>query len=380
MPIHPLTRPLPHRLACALGTVLAVLAVLATPPAALAQTAPRRAPAPAPAHAVALPFYTPQDVALGLRRHWSAPLAGRFATRAQALAPAVQALCEAPAAQATPRLHAARAAWTQAMQDWGRYTGVALGPLLTRRALRQIDFMPARPALIERAIARAPASAADMERIGAPAKGLPALEWLLWPGALQPATPACAYAVQVAADIERMALALRQDSDAQAKAGSLPPEEASAAFAELLNQWVGGIERLRWTAIDKPRREASGRKGTPAGWPRAASGHTAGAWAAHWQALRQLAVLAAPNDVPATGGAALVPIEAYLRGRGLIALADRWAARIAATDAAMRAIRPRQPATLDRAVRELAQTKRLAEGDVATALDVRMGFSDADGD
>jgi predicted lipoprotein len=44
------------------------------------------------------------------------------------------------------------------------------------------------------------------------------------------------------------------------------------------------------------------------------------------------------------------------------------------------AIDPARPATLDQAVHELAQTKRLAEDEVAAALDVRMGFSDADGD
>ena len=50
------------------------------------------------------------------------------------------------------------------------------------------------------------------------------------------------------------------------------------------------------------------------------------------------------------------------------------------TGAAVDAIDPARPATLDQAVRELTQTKRLAEDEVAAALDVRMGFSDADGD
>ncbi|QTD47281.1 imelysin family protein [Ottowia testudinis] len=330
-----------------------------------------------PAPSVAVPFYTPLDMAQGLRQHWSPPLAARFAASAQALPTAVQALCDAPAAQAAPRLQDARAAWVQAVQDWDRYASVPLAALIERRALRQLDFMPPRPALIRRAVAQAPSGAAGMERVGTPAKGLPALEWLLWQASLAPATPECAYAVQVAADIGREAVQLNTAADAAASAEPTP-EQSSAAFAELLNQWVGSVERLRWAHIDKPRREAaSGAKSEPPHWPRAASGHTAGSWRAHWQALKQLAVMSGAAPAPGQG---VVTLEAYLRGRGLIALADRWADRIAATDQTMQAIDPRQGATLDKAVKALAQTKRMAEDEVASALDVRMGFSDADGD
>jgi uncharacterized protein len=47
-----------------------------------------------------------------------------------------------------------------------------------------------------------------MELIGTPAKGLPALEWLLWVKPIQPASAECRYAVQVAAEIQREAQAL----------------------------------------------------------------------------------------------------------------------------------------------------------------------------
>ena len=356
------------------SAALALMAAAAwfQPQAVYAQAAGQAA-----APIVAVPFYTPLDVASGLRQHWSAPLASRFSGSAAALPAAVQALCDAPADQGAPRLADARATWLQAVQDWGVYAGVPLGALIERRALRQIDFLPARPALIRRAVERAPQGSVDMERIGTPAKGLPALEWLLWKADLKPATPECAYAVQVAADIDREAAQLKAAADKAAKS-ELTPEQATAAFGELLNQWVGSTERLRWASIDKPRREAaSGDKRAAPAWPRAASGQSAAGWASHWQALRRLAVIDGAAPAP---GAGVVTLEAYLRGRGQMALADRWVARIAATDAAMRAIDPRQNATLDKAVRELAQTKRLAEDEVAGALDVRMGFSDADGD
>ena len=84
---------------------------------------------------------------------------------------------------------------------------MAVGPLLTRRSQRQIDFSPTRPALTERAIESEPAGLQAMERIGTPAKGLPALEWLLWTQPVAPGSAACRYAAEVALDIEREAIA-----------------------------------------------------------------------------------------------------------------------------------------------------------------------------
>src|SRR5256885_17229775 len=74
----------------------------------------------------------------------------------------------------------------------------SLGPLVERRSARLVDFRPMRPALLKKAIQSAPADLAAMERIGAPAKGYPALENLLWTQPVEPQTPACAYATLVA--------------------------------------------------------------------------------------------------------------------------------------------------------------------------------------
>ncbi len=30
------------------------------------------------------------------------------------------------------------------------------------------------------------------------------------------------------------------------------PDDATSAFAEWINQWLGGLEQLRWTRIEKP--------------------------------------------------------------------------------------------------------------------------------
>jgi hypothetical protein len=329
---------------------------------------------------VAVPFYRPSDAAQGLYRTWLQPRAEAFAREAAALPPPVRALCDvdpsSPAGTAGAR-DAARAAWQRGVDAWERLAVVPLGPLIERRALRQIDFTPTRPELIARAVQRQPSGEAEMDRIGTPAKGLPALEWLLWVRPAAPGTPACGYAVQVADDLARQAEALQQ-AVAAAAAQDWDEARGDAAFAEFINQWVGAVERLRWANIDKPRREAVTRGQRSPAYPRQASGQTAASWNRHWQALRDLAIF--QGGEPARPGQGVVPLETYLRGRGLNPLADRWAAQVARAHTAMQGLQPTAGRGLDRAVRELAALKAMAETELAPALEISIGFSDADGD
>lgn len=336
---------------------------------------------------VALPFYGPPDFMQGAWRRWYAPRAQDFAQRAQALLAALSAQCAAPAGDsaALAAMAATRSAWGEAALALGRLSAVSVGPLLQRRTLRQIDFAPTRPELIRRAITQAPADVAALERIGTPAKGLPALEWLLWtqtPNAsAAPGTPACRYAQLLAENVLAEARALEQAFTALASAQPDPDDEeaseaAAVAMSELVNQWVGGVERLRWPFMDKPLKSAP--KGKPPAYPRAASGLSRGAWAAQWQGLRQLAV-APDNQVPEPGRD-IVALETYMRGRGLNPLADRWVATVHKVDAAMAGARPDAPASVQAASRAVAGLKQLAEAELAPALNIRIGFSDADGD
>lgn len=328
---------------------------------------------------VPVPVYDPSDFARGLYQHGAAPRAAELHQQAGALARSVRALCNAPG-PANDAMAAARAQWWQAVTAWERLSAVAVGPVIERRSGRQIDFTPTRPALIDKAIAAAPSGPRAMERVGTPAKGFPALEWLLWVRPAAPATPACGYAVEVAADIERETQALTAGFDAaagRAGAGAAVDEAAAvSAMNEAINQWVGAIERLRWAQMEKPL-----KSGRPGDWPRAASGHTAASWAAHWQAVKGLTVF--EGDRAPAPGSGLVPIETYLRGRGLNPLADRLvqaARRVDARIDTLAAQRQPQAAAVSAAAMALGDLKRLAESEVAPALDVRIGFSDADGD
>jgi uncharacterized protein len=335
---------------------------------------------------VAVPIYSSAQVLSGLHQYWTAPRADEFASQASALPPAIKQVCDAkpPATQA---LNAARLQWKATTQAWERLSAVAVGPLIERRSQRQIDFLPTRPALIERAIAAEPADAAAMERVGTPAKGLPALEWLLWTQPITPESAACRYAVQAALDVEREAIALQGAFKALASTdwADADPDKTVAAMSELVNQWVGGLERLRWAQMEKPLRsaqtQAKSTKNMP-DWPRTASGSTAQSWATQWDALRTLAVFANAAQAPVPGQA-LVPLETYLRSKGRNPVADALVAAVRQTDSRVKTLSNMQRSSAPQVLataKALGEIKKVAESQLASALDVNLGFSEADGD
>lgn len=333
-------------------------------------------------------FYKPVDLVGSLHRNWFAPQAAHFARQSNALTTSMASFCSATASPAA--IDAVRSSWKASASAWDTLSGVQIGPLLQRRSARQIDFMPTRPALIARAIEAAPANARAMESTGTPAKGLPALEWLLWSQPLAPATPACAYAVQLAADVQREADAL-STAFGELAAGASDAEDSDApALAEFVNQWTGAIERLRWAEIEKPRLAgATGRPGArgvdpknAAVFARSASGQTAERWAASWRAVRTLAVgVSSPGTAaPALNNGVQVSLEDYLRGLGHAVAADKLVRGIAEADEALQKLAPGDTAGIKAATRSLANLKKVVEADIAPAVDITIGFSDADGD
>ena len=330
-----------------------------------ADAAPRRAD-------VAVPYYTPQAYVQGLQSAWLQPRLTDFASASAALAPAIERVCGTSDRAALP---AARRAWARSAHAWETASTVALGPLLERRSARRIDFTPIRPEMIARSIASAPADAAALERVGSPAKGLPALEHLLWTTPVAAGTPDCRYAVLLARDVADEAAALQQAARITAEADE---DAAGPLFAEAINQWIAGLEALRWRHMERPLKSAGRGGRDAAAFPRAASHETAASWAAQWQALRSLAV--AGPGAPPQPGEGLVSLETYLRGRGLNPLADVLVGDVAQVDARLRGLAPGQRDRFEAAARALGTLKRRVEDEVAPALQVSIGFSDADGD
>lgn len=321
--------------------------------AAAALAATRLAQAQADWRRVAVPLVTPRAWLRSLDERWYAPRAAAFAQAAQHLASTLPAEgCAPPGAP--------RTAWRDTMLAWEALAAVQTGLLVERSSARTLDFQPARPAAIERAMAD---PSLDLALAGAPALGLPALEWLLWRTPRSDA--ACAYAHRVAVHLASQARAL-------ADATAVPREREDEAVAQrdfeaLLNQLVGGVATLRWGLMGRPRREGKGH------WPRATSGATREAWRARMQALQQLIEHHEGGDAPTA-------LEPFLRGRGLNPLADRVRAASRRAEAAVAAASPTAPAIVAAAERALGTLAAVLSNEVAPTLNVTIGFSDADGD
>lgn len=318
---------------------------------------------------VAVPLYGPQDFVKGFILGHALPRARDWQASCATL---VQTLAGAGEAGE------ARLAWKAAALDWAALAAVATGPLVSRRSARRVDFQPVRTALVLRAIEAAPVGAEAMDRIGSAAKGLGALEWLLWAPAAPRHDAARAFAVEAARDMQRESDALAEAFAAMAER-EMDDEAVVAAFAEILNQWIGGLEQLRMQRLVRPVEEARTRGAQRPLLLRPWSGIDAEERGVRWRALQAAAVFTG-NVAPLRGQGQLVPIESYLRGRGLNPLADRLRALAASADGALRSAANDRPAPMLLAAQNLNKAKHLAEAEVAPALEVRVGFSDADGD
>jgi len=390
----------------------------------------RAARAATPPSAVAMPYYSGEQALTGVYAHHLPPLAQRFQAEADALVTATQQHCEAlpglgtdhnALRTASDRLHAQ---WQQTMAAWEALSTPAIGPVLTRRSQRQIDFWPTRPELIAKALDKAPQTLADMERVGTLAKGLPAFDALLiaWrplnpaqarafdarglkPGEKPRAVPfvnrpmpaaTCQYLVLVAQGVQAESRELGAELGGWAAKDWLAQSESDAqvtraALVEWLNQWLGGVERLRWMHIEKPvktvQTAGNALKGNPPHFARHGREANLAGWRAQWASLKaQGQLTAAQRQSPPVPGQALVPIEALLLGKGHIALAQRWAQALDAVSAQLDRLPATAPAraTDHRQLLGVAAALKavtvLYQTEVATALDIPLGFSDADGD
>ncbi|MBN8487396.1 MAG: hypothetical protein J0M20_06700 [Burkholderiales bacterium] len=344
--------------------LIAFLAVLGST-AALAQHRWRE-------HAV--PFVSPQVFVAMQASHWYQDRATDWLRASLDLQHALAADCERRRGWPT-----ARQAWRHSALTWSRLSTVAVGPLVDRRSARQVDFQPTRPEAIRKALGWVAEGPLDSQRLGSAARGLPALEWLLWSAqAPGPSPGVCRYSALVAQDLLAEADAL--DAAFRLRAQTPASEEAAVIdqLSEALNQWLGGLDQLRMQAIVRPLAQARTRGQHSLQLPRGLAGEAVADRMARWSTLRALALFDAPVAPPA--GSALVPIETMLRGTGRNALADRLLQQGRAVDKALEAARGDAPRALQAAAAELAALRHLVEEDVASALDIRIGFSDADGD
>ncbi len=329
---------------------------------------------------VVVPIYGAEGFLLGHWKYAQGPAARAFAHEARDLA-ATWAASGAPPDTATleSSLRTGRDAWIRTLHTWLALSTVATGPVVERRAVKALDFQPPRPELIRRAVERAaegPLNAEAMERIGTPAKGLPALEHLLWstPAEFAREPALWHYLKSASADLAREAQALSEACTALATTD--PDEETVAAgVAELINQLLGAVELLRWRDMERPARAGDPQR-MP--YPRQRSGQTLAAWKTAWRTLRELC--RTPGTWPEPGRN-LVPLALYLRSLGQIGLADRLDERLDRIDDALLALPARPaPSAVVRTADTLKPLRAMLENEIASAVKVRIGFSDNDGD
>jgi uncharacterized protein len=300
------------------------------------------------------PIVTPAQWMRSLAEEFFVPGYGALEKTARELDASTHALCAAPGAA---ELASAREGWRAVALVWRRLDALPIGPTLTRRTRRQFDFSPTRPKDIEAAIASA------AERIGASARGLPALEYLLFADArlAQRAEAArCRYAARLAGEFAAEAQALAREwrewgeqwRDAESEHAR---EHAQAAMTDAVNALIGSLDQLRLRRLKR------------------FEGVRSGATRAHL-----LATLEGVEQGLAGAGR-------VLRGLGHLDLADQLDARIAATQRAFRALPAKVDAKaaapgLRRAIDAVARLQAVVSGDVAEALRVTVGFNESDGD
>lgn len=318
---------------------------------------------------IAAPYISSTQMVQGLLTQHLQPSAAALQLAAQAL---VQSLAQAKAPWAQHR-----PLWVATMLAWERLAAVAVGPLLERRSARAIDFWPTRPAQIQRLLeSGSVASTAQLDTVGATARGLPALEWLLWKtdGSGHAAAYASVLAQQVLAESQALQAGYQTLASTERE-----EEDAWALYGEWFGQAVGGLDQLR---IKKMVADTRGKDSAP--WVRGLSGQTAACWLAQAQGLQafllgspaaQAATQAATPGWPVAGS-----LNSLLLGRGHLRDSLTLQERTATMLRAVQAARPGNAASVRVAQAALAQVSALANGLASDVLTITMGFTDADGD
>lgn len=308
------------------------------------------------------PYYGADDVLSSVFIHHHAKNTHALLVQLEQLSGATARYCKGDG-----KLEPVKAQYSKAYLVWLELSAVVMGAMLENNTVRQVDFRPLRVNLLERAIKIQPQGAKAMAMVGSPAKGFPALEFLLTQAEFKAGTHHCNYAQEVALDIARTVADLKWQPHG---------EDMQLYF----NQLVGSMHNLAWERMEKPllknRDEAA--TGGAANWPFSALKLTEKAWGAQWRGISSLLVVSS-QTVP-SADAQVVPLEAYLRGLGKIELADTLVKHSNAVAAAMRANNIEKPASVERSVRALKVLKGFLETEAAKGLNVSIQFSSSDGD
>ena len=321
--------------------------------------------------AVAPPYISAQQLLMGLLNQYLLPSAAALLQAAKALE---ASLAEPNTPPAQWRQH--RALWTHTMLAWERLAAVSVGPLLERRSARTIDFWPTRPAQIQRLLAHGLGditSVQKLDTVGVSARGLPALEWLLWK--TDDRGPAHRYAHLLAQQVTAESQALLSGYQTLA-AAEWDEADAWALYGEWFGQAVGGLDQLR---IKKMVLETRARDSSP--WVRGLSGQTARAWQAQAQGLQAFLVGSPARQAAALPGLPVAgSVNSLLLGRGHITDSQALLRQTQATIVLVQAACPANATSVRLAQAALAELSGQMSALATGVLNIALGFTDADGD
>lgn len=207
--------------------------------------------------------------------HLILPHYAEFVERAETLEESVGTLCEEPSAAT---LEIAQGAWWNLREPWKENEIIKFGPYreLPLALGAKLDFWPTRPGVVQDVLdSEDPLDVESLRAFGAPARGMPAVEMLLYVEGdaeelFDPNGRRCAY-LRVAA--EDLRLVAEQMQEAWAKDGGnfaselTDPENGEtfkdlrAALSEVANRLAFTLEDMRGEKLGRPLGEQSG--GTP---------------------------------------------------------------------------------------------------------------------
>lgn len=333
-----------------------------------------------------------------LAEHEFLPAYQGFAADSAALAKTSAALCTRADAE---KLQLARAQWRAVYLRWRGLDAIQFGPALDLRVGRALDAWPLRESLFQRQLAKVDAHT-DFREVGAQAKGLPAIEHLLWPS-----TPAadttlgeltgarCSYLQGATRELAREAqmLALRWSPQGGryvrelALAGHSPQDgrhhpfpTERAALGELVNRIVAGLEVSLQQRLARPAGLGANGAPQPERFEAVRSASSRDGLLAQLAALRR--VLLGENGLaPGVDGVLRASgdagIEAADTVRGLLDHAERSLQALpAALDQGVGTQRPQ----FEAAHLALRSLLKAIQTELAPSLGITLDFNENDGD
>jgi predicted lipoprotein len=314
-----------------------------------------------------------------------------FEERAQEVERQASALCESPSEET---LGAARDAWWQARAPWKRNETVAFGPYMPPDSLGSaIDFWPCRTTSVETVLGGT--DPIDSGLLGAAAKGLPVMEYLLFDPEIdvvvesEPGSRRCEYVAAVGSDLAADATAMREAWDpaagdflgelVEAGRGSETYDSIEMALGEVVNRLVYDIEAVRGEKLGVPLGNRTEGVIQPDLAESRFSGRSIEDVRDSVRGVEEVCFGADVEDAKS--------LVRYLEGIGRDdlgpALREAFDASYAALDRIPEPLTEAittDPASVQAAEDALGEVQRLIQVDVIAAMGLMLTFTDADGD